>query len=134
MDDDKNDQTNSVRVIDSQNELLNEGILFLMEYHYCLHLEPPKSFGQLVWHYICLIVGTIVKIFKAICQLVVILYQFLCLLYEYPNCMGYAVGITCNSLMTCYKNGLWDPFSKNPQNLAVKKPHLPSKGSFLLLC
>jgi hypothetical protein len=33
MDDDKNDQTNSVRVIDSQNELLNEGILFLMEYH-----------------------------------------------------------------------------------------------------
>jgi hypothetical protein len=69
--------------------------------------ESPKEGLALVWYYVVFVFNKLIALFKAIAQVLVILYQFLCLLYQYPTCMGYAVEITVNSLLTCYRTGIW---------------------------
>ncbi|KAI6184237.1 hypothetical protein M3Y97_00574600 [Aphelenchoides bicaudatus] len=94
----------------------------------------PKTTPQLIWHYACLVCQTSVRMFKAFCQVVVILYQFLCLLYQYPNTMGYAMEVTWNSLMVCYRNGLWDPFTQKPSKespTAAVTPPLSDKSNIV---
>ncbi|KAI6194189.1 hypothetical protein M3Y96_01098300 [Aphelenchoides besseyi] len=67
-----------------------------------------KTIGR--WCYV--IVYTIYKTIAVICQLVKIFYQFLVLLYQYPNATSYAIEVTYNSILLMYRSGLWDPFQK----------------------
>jgi len=74
--------------------------------------EVPQTADQLIRYYIYLVVNKSIRVFKAICQILVIFYEFLCLLYQYPNCASYAFEVSYNSLLTCYQMGIWDPFQK----------------------
>lgn len=81
-------------------------------------------------HYASLTIQKTISLFKAICQLVVIFYQFLCLLYQYPNCMDYAIEVSYHSLLLCYQNGLWDPFKRVPTEREAVTLAKARKGNF----
>ena len=113
----QNAATPSVRAVDSQTESISERV--------------PEGGVQLVWYYTCLIIRKIVGVFKAIAQVLTILYQFLTYLYQCkcrevnlfvcldPNCVGYAVDIAYNSLLTCYYTGIVLISSQDCHDLVV---------------
>uniref|UniRef100_A0A1I7RPV9 EKA-like protein n=1 Tax=Bursaphelenchus xylophilus TaxID=6326 RepID=A0A1I7RPV9_BURXY len=93
--------------------------------------EPPKTGTELLLS----IYTSIAKGVNTFWQLCRIFYQFLCLLYQYPNATHIAIQATYKSLKLLYQSGLWDPlqgrFRASADGKKSSRPTTPRSGEQL---